>query len=499
MIADTKGGLSARLAALLRLQTGLAVLVAVLSPLVILAVLRGFPGDLEADHRLAPTFALVHGYRLYYPPDSGPALSTLYGPVTALFYLPATLASTPMVAILIGTLWAMIAFFAASFATIRVAAGSIWTKWWQLLGLTLALVWFVGPVERNASHIHADAPALACAALACLFAMRERRTFFAWENELVAALCGTLAVFAKQNMAPVLVAVAIWFALRGGRDLWRFITFSIVLAAVMAGFTVTVLSSPSAFFFNCLVMPTHQPLDKTLLFPALSEICGFGLMLLLIPFAFIARAWARSDAGTRGFLLGRRTPLLILAGVLMVPAAIAGRMKWGGNENSLGLALFFFVLALLAEIAAVRDEAEARLWSIPVLACCLVGLMPAAYFSVKSRPASPIQQAFVYARQHPGQVYFPQFPLVHLMAEGKLYHFSWGLTDRRNAGVPVSDEHFRANISPNAEVLAITSLNAPFESDMTSREGPRVADFAGAAQLPQFEFFAMPPQQTPQK
>jgi len=404
-----------------------------------------------------------------------------------------------MTAILIGTVWAMLAFFAASLATIRAATGNSWMKLWQLAGVTVALVWLVGPVERNASHIHADAPALACAALACLFAMRERRRFFAWENEVCAGLFGVLAVFAKQNIAPALVAVAIWFALRGGRAFARFVTFAIVFVALMTAFTVTALSSPSAFLFNCFLMPAHQPLDKALFFPALSEICVFGLMLLLIPFALMAQAWVKSSAGTRGFLLGRRTPLLIVAGVLMIPAAIAGRMKWGGNENSLGLALFFFVLALVAEVAAVRDEADARLWSLPVLVCCIVGMTSAVYFSVKSRPASPIQQAFVYARQNPGQVYFPQFPLVHLMAERKLYHFSWGLTDRRNAGAPVSDAHFRANIPHNAKVIAITALNAPFEADMTSREGPRVADFAGAAELPQFEFVAMPSQQGPQK
>jgi hypothetical protein len=47
--------------------------------------------------------------------------------------------------------------------------------------------------------------------------------------------------------------------------------------------------------------------------------------------------------------------------------------------------------------------------------------------------------------------------------------------------------------------MAVTPLNAQFELDMTSREGPRVADFAGAAQLPQFEFFAMPSREGPHK
>src|ERR1700758_2478922 len=53
--------------------------------------------------RLAPSFGLVHGYRLYYPPADGPVLSTMYGPVTALVYLMATFASSPNSAVLIGS------------------------------------------------------------------------------------------------------------------------------------------------------------------------------------------------------------------------------------------------------------------------------------------------------------------------------------------------------------------------------------------------------------
>jgi hypothetical protein len=60
------------------------------------------PNYLEADHRLAATFALTHGYHVYYPSNSGPVLSTLYGPVTVLAYLSASLASRLTAAILIG-------------------------------------------------------------------------------------------------------------------------------------------------------------------------------------------------------------------------------------------------------------------------------------------------------------------------------------------------------------------------------------------------------------
>src|SRR5207253_1569440 len=60
-------------------------------------------GTLASDwngSRLAPIFALVRGYRLYYPATEGPILDTLYGPVAVLAFLPATLFRTPTAAIL---------------------------------------------------------------------------------------------------------------------------------------------------------------------------------------------------------------------------------------------------------------------------------------------------------------------------------------------------------------------------------------------------------------
>src|SRR5207245_4082445 len=61
--------------------------------------------------RLAPTFALAHGYRLYYGPNSGPVLDTIYGPVTALIYLPATLAHLPTDAVIIGSVVSSVLYF----------------------------------------------------------------------------------------------------------------------------------------------------------------------------------------------------------------------------------------------------------------------------------------------------------------------------------------------------------------------------------------------------
>jgi hypothetical protein len=492
-------GPSQRLAPLVRLHAVLLVLLAFLSPFVFLSILKNLPGYLEADHRLAPTFALTHGYHVYYPPDSGPVLSTIYGPVTVLAYLPATLAATPTNAILIGTLLTLFVFYTTTFLVIRAAAAKTWMKWWQLFGLMVGVIWLVGPVERTTAHIHADAPALVFAALAAMFAMRQPLRFNKW-NAVLAAFFGVLSVFAKQNMAPLALGLVVWFALRAG---WKgasiFAAATAIFSTLMLAIAGTLMGGIAALYFNCVYMPLHQPFDKTLFFPTVMQLAITSLALLLIPTARLLQAWTQSQENLREFLIVQRTPLLIVLGVLMIPASILGRMKLGGNENSMGLSLFFFVLALLAEIAALRNRSladilsanEIKLWTLPLLIVCLIGLGSALSVSLRPSPASPIRQAFEYSRQHPGKVYFPQFPLAQLMAEGKLYHFSWGLTDRRNAGVPVSDEHFQANLPPHAEVIAITGLVPQFEADMTARQGSRIEHFEDAAQLPQFEFFAV--------
>jgi hypothetical protein len=130
-------------------------------------------------------------------------------------------------------------------------------------------------------------------------------------------------------------------------------------------------------------MPLHQPFDKSLLFPTVAQVTVISLAVLLIPIAPILQSWTQSEKELREFLISQRRPLLVLIGILMLPASMMGRRKLGGSENSLGLALFFFfLLALLSEISAFRATSfadllsanEIKLWTLPLLIACIVGL-----------------------------------------------------------------------------------------------------------------------------
>ena len=56
------------------------------------------------------------------------------------------------------------------------------------------------------------------------------------------------------------------------------------------------------------------------------------------------------------------------------------------------------------------------------------------------------EMAYNYARENPGQAYFPNNPLSVLLAERKLYHFMWGVKEREMAGYPLTNKQFRDGI-----------------------------------------------------
>jgi len=469
--------------------------VVVLAAITVYVEFMGAVNDPASDQWLASSIAITHGYRLYYPPESGPVMSAIYAPVTALVYLPAALASSPFGAFGIGAFLTLVLFYSAAFFAVKQAVASIWLRWWQLLAILACMVWLFWPLERVASMIHADAPALASAAVATAFAMRTRHRFSRWENEVLAALFAAISVFAKQNMAPVVIALALWMLVSAGwKSLGLFAVSGIAVTAAMLAAIALFFGGLRAFYFNCIYVPTHQPYDRTLLIPAYAELLVMSAALLFLPLVRLLRRWSEWPGSAREFLLGNRNLVLLLVGALMVPASVAGRMKFGGNENSLAPALYFFMLAALAELARTRSpigEGMKQVKAAIVLALlfCLLGGLPAVIYAKKARFVNPSQRVFEYCRANPERLYFPQFPLAQLMAQGKLYHLSWGLTDRSMAAVPVSDTHFFAEIPANASVMAIMPWVPMWDQEVEKRFGQPVKMSDEA--LEGFEFYSI--------
>ncbi len=80
----------------------------------------------------------------------------------------------------------------------------------------------------------------------------------------------------------------------------------------------------------------------------------------------------------------------------------------------------------------------------------------------------PVIGAYNFAKERPEQVYLPYDPLTTLLTDGKLYHFDYGLFDRRLAGREISREHFEAHIPARIRYILYPRWT-------TARDSPREA------------------------
>ena len=64
------------------------------------------------------------------------------------------------------------------------------------------------------------------------------------------------------------------------------------------------------------------------------------------------------------------------------------------------------------------------------------------------------QRAFSYLKKHPGQTFFPQYPLASLLAESKVRHFDEAVMDFERAGITLTPRQLRAGLpDPLREIL----------------------------------------------
>ena len=141
------------------------------------------------------------------------------------------------------------------------------------------------------------------------------------------------------------------------------------------------------------------------------------------------------------------------------PLSLMAYLKVGGDDNNLGFMLYFLTLAGFLMHARIKspsraadevDPASPSFRGILVLTfvLTLLGAQQIALAFAKQGSTWQGQQgeALRYIERHPGEVYFPWNPLEHLVAEGRLYHFEYGVFDRILAGYPPTADHFRRYI-----------------------------------------------------
>lgn len=435
----------------------------------VVSAFREAPYIMENDHRLAPSLGLIHGYKLYSPQSGGPVLSTLYGPFTAFAYLLPALIKSPVFAIYAGTAFSFCLFFvptALLLRQFRTRLGGSRAAYAATLFTFALLAEAVPSLGKSVTLIHADAPALGAAGLSCLFLLRERYHFWSFENFLPAGVFAGISVFSKQNMAPFILTAAVWLFWRGGVAAVSWFLGAAAGVAVVSVFLLNQwLGETSSLVFNIITIPAHQPYQKIKLFDAFHDLEFQALIFLVLP--LMLAGW-RITHGAPGEYL-RAEWLLISSAIALSLTSVLGAIKLGGSVNALSPASYFSLLAFVYSLNTLRapkntagESSQPAFVAMAALAFLFgpIDLMTAAAFFHQTLGPPPVEQAYRFDQQHPGAIYFPEYPFAVLAAEGRLYNFAWGLDDRAIAGFKVSPEQF-ARYTPETDVAAVEE-NVPY-------------------------------------
>ena len=487
-----------------RILAGLLVVGGITAVLSIVAAIQGAPFVYENDHRLAPSLAILKGFSLYYPEDGGPVLSTLYGPITAFAFVPpAILKVLPSQVVQFATMMAALYFFVPALVLCLALAGSDYAQFAKYRYWTCVLLFAVallnGPLQRAFSEPHADAPALGFCALACLFLARQGGKDTRWVDVLLAAVFVVCGVLSKQNMAPLPVVFAAWLLFR---DSWKKSLGFCLTGVAVAGLLLVVvghtLATPRAIVLNLLTIPTHQPFRKADFFPAVGQLGYQCMVLAAFPIICLVQRLQSEPFFLRLFIRQNPSLLVLSAGAGLSVTSVMGYIKAGGNINALSPALYFLAIAFVAELipslrgvsASANQESITRVTLLVIVLAFAAFLnLPAIVYGIIHAPKlkdCAMDNVFRYSKAHPDAVYFPDYPLSVMMAEGRLYHFSWGLQDRQQAGYPVSSQEF-LRYTPATSLMALALRDFPWESDIQSHCG-QILHPAFESELPGFSF-----------
>jgi hypothetical protein len=420
--------------------------------------------------RLAPTLGLFHGYPLYSPADSGPINGWLYGPIAALAWAPAALAGSPLPALAIATVINLLALLVPLLAA--DGRSPLQPGVPGVLGFLFgaAAMLQVYPTWYMASALNADAIAVGLGAGSCLVLLRSdpASTRLLW----LAAVLAVLAAWTKQTEAFLLPAQAgwLWFVY-GRRAALRYVgAFAVAMTAATA--LVCLFFKPADVIFNLWTVPSAHALPGGW-HAALAEAVDFGryTMLLWLPCLLIVLPRARRLATQPSPAVGpgRSVLLFMVVAAVALPLGIMAAIKVGGDRNSVH-SVYYLAVAAALTVARVWPVAVARptglmaggiLFAVAGVTL-LAGRQVAGYPAMAALPKRCLsQEAWQYARENPAKVYFPWDPLATLMADGRMYHFEYGVLDRIYAGLPPDPTRIRHDLPADAQVLIYPRADYP--------------------------------------
>ncbi|MCH2170420.1 hypothetical protein MK489_06530 [Myxococcota bacterium] len=425
--------------------------------------------------RLSWSFSLAQGYQLYLLPGEGPLTDYHYTPLTAILYLPATLASTPSPALLIGGVLTL-SFVLLPAAWLHCAGGREVSRTIVSASFVAFCVFLIHDValERSTFMIHADAPALGFCVAACASLLRRRPgAQDGNKNLLLSALFAVLAVWTKQTAVPILWAIPIYLLLaEGHRTAVRYV-FYMALTTAITFSVFALIFGFERIIYNLLIVPTGHIGLSSVRSPSAGSSLYRLMSILAWPLAAITLLviyGLRTSETWRTWLRDNSWTLSLVVALCMTPVASLAARKVGGHVNSYSFATVFAIAAATLGLSQLTIRPQAISWIARAALLLVIVIGTSAEFG---RPnfrkdfdqaiarfsnfrENPEEQAFRFAKlRSPGQVYFPMDPLVTLLAEGTLYHMSMGLASHHIGGDPPSLEFYRKYLPPDLRVVAM--------------------------------------------
>jgi hypothetical protein len=497
-------------------------------PLIVLAAGKAFLIKIIAlDNwnaiRLAPAFALRHGYQLYYGTNSGPVTGNIYGPLSAIIYLPATLAHSPVTALILAKFLSIIIYF---LPVLWLFTKSGFKNNYKAISVFLVWIWFCfstinsPSLNYSAFKIHADAPALGFGAMACAILYLKKHTE-SLIYMLLSSTCALLAIFSKQSALPLMVALPAFVFFADGRRLFVRYLLCLLFSSIAVSIIFSGIFNPRFLFFN-MSLPFRHPWKVNIgnnqeviigieLIRRLGILIQAGVELLrdsyssvvvLSFYIFYQFLFNNRKTKLSEWLSVNRWAVFAIAGLFMIPTSLAGRAVVGGAVNNFSFTHYFLLVGaglvlLQVSLGSTSPYANFMQIAIKLLLIILIGLYACIYVfsdnnidtNVKKFLHNDERVAYEYIRRHPGEAYFPWNPLSSLMAEGKAYHFYFGLLDRELAGFKVRPGHFLADIPANIRIVAYPGKSPKESIDYMKTYLPEFRKRINIEDLPQWIVF----------
>jgi hypothetical protein len=402
--------------------------------------------------RLLPSAVLLEGHALYTEAASGPLTGWIYPPLFPLA-MTATMWIEDLTLAIYASALVNAAFLLVPLGVLFRRAGARGLAGWTLFLIGWAASASAFPARNILAGVHADALAvgLGLSSLSCL--VRGDGEPPGRRRVVLAALFGVLSVFTKQVEVPLLAAELLFLILvHGRRSALEYLLASSAAALALVALFAAVFGT-QALLLNTLVLPMRHPFLT--LGPLVLQMVREFLPWIA---AYVVAAWL-ARAAPRPWLASDHA-LVFLAALFLLPTSILARAKLGGGVNSYHAQPYLIAAVALALSVRLRALPERTRWlalaalSVAGFAALPLGRARHAYRNVGEIGENPQHRAAEFARAHPGEAWFPYYPLASLRGEGALYHFLSGINDRERAGYRVDDASFRAGLPASLRYVA---------------------------------------------